>query len=741
MMNKLIINTKPEYEVMIGENLLEKISDFIISLGNYKKIAILTDENVAPLYLENVKNNIVNYGYTVFTFTFPCGEKSKSLQNLENIYDFYSDIELTRSDLIIALGGGVVGDVVGFSALSYLRGVDYIQIPTTLLAMIDSSVGGKTAVNISAGKNLVGAFYQPKLVICDIITLKTLSKDIIKDGIGEMVKYAVLENNGLSEKLLNLNDMNFSDIVSDCIKIKNKYVSSDTFDMGCRQKLNLGHTLGHVIEKKSNYSISHGKAVFMGLFEIATAFNSEEILTLLNALSEKFEMEKHSGFSLEELWHGAVCDKKRSGDYINIVVPHSIGDCRLEKVNVNCEIIYTQPIYNKKYDMIVYPSKLCGKIIPPPSKSHSHRLLIAGGLSGKQLKIDNIEYSKDIIATIKALKAIGVKLICNANSVEIMGFERVKEAVIDCNESGTTLRFFISICSLLGIKTTFIGKGRLAERGYGDIAECLDGINFDVKVGLPLTISGKCAAINFKVKADSSSQYISGLMLAAFAERRDINIEVLTSIESEDYINMTMQVLNDFAVCATKIDTKYHINMDKEGKFKSQYKVEADYSNGAFWSVGGAEVLYPIDNTVQGDKAMLEILKGNNNIIDVKNIPDLAPIIAVWLTQRGGAIVNAGRLKIKESNRLQAMFDNLFKLGVDCDISDDSLKINKSKFIGGVTLSGYSDHRIIMAMAIAGLFCEKEIVITDANAIDKSYPKFWEDYCKLGGKCHVINIR
>lgn len=753
-MKKINITVAPEYSVIIESGAIGKINEYIGSIGNYNRIAILTDKNVAELYL----NKLIKYiskQYIVSTFVFEVGETSKSIENLSRIYDFLAENEITRTDLIIALGGGVVGDVVGYAASSYLRGVDFINIPTTLLAMVDSSVGGKTGINIKYGKNQVGAFYQPKIVLCDTDTLSTLSDDIIKDGIGEITKYAVLENKGIFEILTEgkLSD-NYIDLIAKCVEIKNEYVTADVYDKGKRQLLNLGHTLGHVIEKDSNYTVSHGKAVFMGLYMLTELFAYNEkikdILNKLECVAGKYDMQYVYNKSAKDLWKMAVNDKKRSGDTILIARPYAISDCRLEKVNINMPLNFTEETKKSKFDIVISPVNLKGTITAPPSKSMAHRLLIACAFSGGKKVIDNISFSDDILATMGALKALGVKVDRKDNSVSVERGVIPERAIIDCGESGTTLRFMIPICAMLGVNATFVGKGRLGERTYSEIADMLknSGVRFDRTQGLPLEIKGTVDCDNFNIVGNVSSQFISGLMLAAYVATKNISVNITTNIESESYIDMTIDILMKFGVDIIKTDGKYYLNHSSRNiKTDDKYIVESDYSNGAFFSVAGVNVLYNNPYSCQGDKAIIDIINESKTKdildIDIGNIPDLAPIIGVLFTKLNnyGIMRNCSRLRIKESDRLSAIFNNMTKIGIKCEMGEDWIKIYGGNIKGGVTVNGYNDHRIVMSMAIASTISESPIIITDANAVAKSYPDFWEDYVKCGGNINVINIR
>lgn len=423
------INTTPNYNVYIEDNLLLKAGELVFSAGkSYNKVAVITDSVVQKLYLSQVLESFASFDCNVSSYVFPAGESSKNLVELGKIYDFLAECEITRTDLVLALGGGVCGDMVGFAASSYLRGVDFVNIPTTLLSMVDSAIGGKTAVNIAAGKNQVGAFYQPKMVICDTKTLQTLNDELIADGVGEIAKYAVLEDKNLFDLLENGSFFeNIEEIIETCVKIKDEYVSGDVFDKGKRQLLNLGHTLGHVVEKDSKFAIAHGKAVLIGLNYIAKKFAGtpqiDEILQHLSIVAKKFDMPLEYKLSPDQLWKLAVNDKKRHGNCITIARPYAIGDCRLEDVKITNPINYTELVKNGKYDIEIFPKRLVGEIVPPPSKSHLHRLLICAAFCDKPITIENICLSDDILATIDALVQLGADIIIKENKIYVNGID------------------------------------------------------------------------------------------------------------------------------------------------------------------------------------------------------------------------------------------------------------------------------------------------------------------------------
>ncbi len=335
-MNK--INVLNSYNVTVGNNTLEDTDSILKALNIKGKIAIVSDSNVAPLYLKRLESIIKDY--SPVHYIFPAGESSKNIATLSNILEFFAESGLTRQDTVIALGGGVTGDMSGFAAGVYMRGIKYVQIPTTLLACVDSSVGGKTAIDLEAGKNLAGLFIQPQAVICDTSLLSTLTPKIYSDGMAEVIKTAILGDKELFEFLENpFGDAN-EYIVSHCVAYKSKIVTEDEFEMGVRKLLNLGHTPAHSIEKLSGYTISHGSAVAIGLSIMARSSYEEGLIDcslkdrIIN-LIKKYSLPTTTQYSAKELADTAFYDKKRQGDKISLIKIRGIGDCFIEQHRLN----------------------------------------------------------------------------------------------------------------------------------------------------------------------------------------------------------------------------------------------------------------------------------------------------------------------------------------------------------------------------------------------------------------------
>ena len=319
-----------KYTVSIGEGL--DYGNLAQAVKRPCKAVIVSDDNVFALYGNAAAGSFQKSGYQTSAFVLKNGEASKTLDTIAELLDFLAREDITKRDMLIALGGGVVGDVAGFAAAIYLRGVDYIQLPTTILAAVDSSVGGKTGVDTKAGKNLVGAFHQPAAVLCDTNTFATLPKPVFSDGMAEVVKYGMICDKAF---LLTLSELPLSKICRRCVEIKADLVEKDEFDTGPRRLLNFGHTVGHAVEAASGYQISHGSAVAIGMTVITRASEKSGLTKsaclgdLKKALSQ-YGLPDRCDFSAKELARAAWRDKKRGGEYISLVIPREIGQAEIQ---------------------------------------------------------------------------------------------------------------------------------------------------------------------------------------------------------------------------------------------------------------------------------------------------------------------------------------------------------------------------------------------------------------------------
>lgn len=344
-MHILSINLpQKQYSIMIKKNLLTEIGQHLHSAYSGKKIAVVTDATVDALYGDLLIDSLSSQGFPVTKIVVPVGEKSKSMVVLEYLYREFLDFKISRSDLIIAFGGGVVGDLVGFAAATFLRGVPYIQVPTTLLAQVDSSIGGKVAVNLPNGKNLVGTFYHPEAVYIDPALLTTLPLRVLRDGIAEVIKYSAISE---TELFTNLNRYqgeqellaHIESVIATCCQIKQKFVEEDEKDTGVRMTLNFGHTIGHAIENYFNYeTYTHGEGVAIGMAHITAA--SEALgITRPGTAAALIELIKKYGlpitaadYNSQALLESITLDKKNTNKGLHIIVLESIGKTLIQKI-------------------------------------------------------------------------------------------------------------------------------------------------------------------------------------------------------------------------------------------------------------------------------------------------------------------------------------------------------------------------------------------------------------------------
>ena len=338
-MKKLTVHVGDTYEIFIEKGLLKDCGKYVSVVSKAKKIAIVTETNVAPLYLDTVKGCIENEGFEVVSYIFPAGEGSKTTETVVGIVEFLAENGLTREDMVVALGGGVCGDMAGFAAAIYLRGIKFVQIPTTLLSQVDSSVGGKTGVDLPQGKNLCGAFHQPALVLIDPDVLETLSPHFFSDGMGEVIKYGCIKSKVLFERIETENVKDFiEDLIYDCVNIKRGVVERDEKEAGERALLNFGHTAGHAIEKLHNFTdISHGEAIGVGMVMISEAgerigLTERGTTDRIRKVLEKYNMKTEVENSVTDIIGAMYHDKKRTGSGIKFIMLHSLGDSFINPV-------------------------------------------------------------------------------------------------------------------------------------------------------------------------------------------------------------------------------------------------------------------------------------------------------------------------------------------------------------------------------------------------------------------------
>ncbi|MVX65126.1 3-phosphoshikimate 1-carboxyvinyltransferase [Clostridium chromiireducens] len=428
----------------------------------------------------------------------------------------------------------------------------------------------------------------------------------------------------------------------------------------------------------------------------------------------------------------------------------------------------------------IYPRKLSGEVKIPPSKSMAHRAVICAALGDGISKVTNIDYSDDIIATIEAMSSLGAKITKKEDYLEVYGInsqENIEansvkdERTIDCNESGSTLRFLVPIAALFEGVNRFVGRGNLGKRPLDTYYKIFDeqGIKYSHKEGiLDLKTEGKLKSGEFKMEGNISSQFITGLLFTLPLLEGDSKIIITTEMESKGYIDLTLSAIKEFGV--EIINNNYEEFIIKGNQiYKSiDYRVEGDYSQAAFFFCADAlsndVVLNDLKlDSLQGDKEVIDILErmglklnSKNNgligsvsnclkatIIDGSQCPDIIPVVSLVAALSEGTteIINAGRLRIKECDRLAAVTSELNKLGAKITEKEDGLIIEGVKELkGNVEVWSHKDHRIAMTIAIASTMCSEPIVLKDYECVSKSYPEFWNDFKDLGGVFDEWNV-
>lgn len=796
MMKTLRVNLSEgrSYDIHIERGLLEKAGQMIRSVYTGTRIAIITDSNVEKLYAGILEDSLHAAGFVTKRVVFPAGEKSKNLAGLELLYDglLSSDsFTLTRTDLVIALGGGVTGDMGGFAAGSVLRGVPYIQIPTTLLSQVDSSVGGKVAIDLKQGKNLAGLFYQPKMVLIDSDTLDTLPDRVFFDGMGEVIKYGMIREPALWRLLEQVRGRKalapyMDEIIYTCCNCKRKIVEQDEHDTGERMLLNFGHTIGHAYEKLGNYEkFMHGEAVCCGMYSILR-IGEQHGLTPPGLAARMRKMLEGQGMLWdagpvpeEALVQALAFDKKGSGGTIRPVFCREVGEsyytpvardefvrwvlARDEVPEMASDTADTLPV--PKQNCAVFPSVLVGELTVPSSKSMSHRMVIAAALAENGTSvIDNLSGSEDISATLQAVSALGAKYSQpQPGTVQITGITGTSDGqlLIDCGESGSTLRFMIPVALALtgGKPVSFTGHGRLMQRPLEPYYELFDrmGITHHLENGV-LTVEGELVPGEYPLSGSVSSQFITGLLFALpLLQPRDgcaqSVIAITDHLESAAYVDMTLQALKTFGIDVDMTEDHLRFIIPAGQKYQPcNVSVEGDYSQAAFYlaynticllqgKAGYIDLKGLQPHSLQGDRAAANILQRYSQPgeleIDVSGIPDLVPALAAAAAFRAGSktvFSHAARLRIKESDRIRTTCRMVEAMGAGTEEWEDGFAVNGVETLqGGGIVDCCNDHRIAMSAAVAAACCDNSVTLLGTECVAKSYPHFWEDFTALGG--------
>lgn len=395
-------------------------------------------------------------------------------------------------------------------------------------------------------------------------------------------------------------------------------------------------------------------------------------------------------------------------------------------------------------DIRISPSKLAGDVMAVSSKSYAHRQITAAMLCKNKTEIQINGLSDDIICTLSCVKALGGDYIIDGNKVVIKPLvQRPEKALLNCGESGTTARIMLPVCAAVAESAVLTGEGRLPQRPFEDMTRVLREHGCAVSSDrLPIEVSSIIKGGDFSIPGDVSSQYITGLMLALPLLEEDSTITLTSPLKSSAYVDITIDVLKDFGINITKTDVGFKVP-SAEYCTPGTTVAEGDWSNAAFWIVAKAlgceiNVCNLNENSVQGDRKITEIL--DDVLIDVDPIPDLFPVLSVLAAGRKGKtrLYNASRLRLKESDRIEAVSSMLRALGCEVESGADFLEIYGTGRLAGGVVESYNDHRIVMSAAVASVISDGDVIIKGAEAVNKSYPSFFREFERLGGIVNVL---
>ena len=696
-------------------------------------------------------------------------EEYKTSETVDNIIKMLKKGEADRSTLLIAIGGGIIGDIVGYAAAIYMRGIPFIQVPTTLLSQVDSSIGGKVAVNYDSIKNMLGTFYSPKHVIIDIDFLETLTERLFKAGLVELLKHGFIYDKTIidtvmladSIEVLRQNHQLLLTLIGQSLEVKRMAVESDFHDRGLRHILNFGHTFAHALETSPAAHHYHGECVAIGILVMAQMSGNAPVFAAVKEVFTRFAC-------IRDLapvdFSKILFDKKRNQNQIKEVFLKEIGQVEIKAVDVaelvtNFETAYqtlqampTLPIVKPTYAFA--PVSLKGTVTIPPSKSYAHRYLIGAALaalSGQETVLRNMyELADDVLVTAEAIKRLGVT-VTHDKTAGLLTITPAPQGrnddltTVNLREAGTSLRLLLPVLTQQLGQVRLVGENKLPTRPmdvYFDTLTDFEFVKESSPANLPLVCKGKLAAGTYKLAGNVSSQFISGLMLVLPLLDGPSEIVLTTALESIPYVEMTRAVLEAFGIQMEVVDNYQKIVIPGNQQYQSVgvYDVEQDHSSRNFFEVAATftehdiKILPEAKATLQGDAIVQSILEQDAREIDLQDVPDTAPIMAVYFARNGGVLKNTQRLQFKESNRLQAILDFLTGMGINhCyDAIANTLTIVAGEIHGG-TFNTYKDHRIAMALIIASTISTSPIVISEIKSITKSFSNFIEQYEKLGG--------
>ena len=751
------------YQVKIGINFFEW--ELLKEFGS--DWFILTDEKIYSHY----KETLDNAKYPVYAF--PEGEIHKNRATKEKIEDYLLSSGINRKTGIVAFGGGVVGDVAGFVAATILRGVKYVQVPTSLLSMVDSSVGAKTGVDSQHGKNLLGSIYRPVGVFIDLEFLKT---SVLSAGMSEVIKMSMLMDKELYNLLLSNTFESISQelmlfIIKRSVELKKQVVEADEKEQNLRMILNFGHTMAHAVESELRGLVNHGICVGIGMvleLKIAkflglTEIDLNEVVCLLRQYHIDTELPRiHPELLLKRLKY----DKKNIFEKTPIFVPQSVGQVPKGPIQVEKSVI-----------SFVLSTDCCVTGVPnfeqgvsiPGSKSITNRVLILASLCKNPTVLKNALQSQDTCFMVQALKDLG---LCSVKNwvVTPKSFESGSKSIFVGN-AGTVARFLTPLCALLPFTTVIKGSPRMNERPIGDLVEALN--KYDTRVtylskegSTPLKVEGKPYDYStFVVKSKTSSQFISGLLMASPLTKKDVRIVLEDLDEDEEpvsnsYIEMTLKVMKVFGLEVQRLSNRELLVPAGEYVSPGEVNIEPDACSASY--IAALSVLHkqPLrisglgSESIQGEASFFKVLEsigcrisinpkevvlsGESQLVgkevNMSECTDsfMTAAVLMAVSDQTFTISGISNQRVKECNRIQAMKVELGKLGVEVQELPSGLRVFGGSIQEGVSIDTYDDHRIAMSFGVLSSY--KPLVIKNKNTVDKTFPEFWKTL-KDAGLC------
>eukprot|EP00123_Amoebidium_parasiticum_P017496 comp23872_c0_seq2/m.41864 comp23872_c0_seq2/g.41864 ORF comp23872_c0_seq2/g.41864 comp23872_c0_seq2/m.41864 type:complete len:823 (-) comp23872_c0_seq2:45-2513(-) len=781
------ISVLGEDSIVVGQNLLEFIPKDVLASVPAAKYAIVTDENLAPIYLPTLLAGFEKLGVTLLSKVLPPGEQTKCRKVKEEIEDWLLENHCNRDSCLLAMGGGVIGDLTGFVAATYMRGIPFVQIPTSLLAMVDSSVGGKTGIDTPHGKNLIGAFHQPKRIYMSMTFLQSLPKRQLFNGMAECIKTAAiwdefefeyLENN--SDRIISGDTEALMRIVIGSAGVKAQVVTADEKEGGLRGLLNFGHTIGHAVEALCQPEMLHGEAVAIGMAReaelaramgVLTQANVGRLVRCLQLYGLDPTLPRH--LSVPDMMEKMAVDKKNKGGKKAVVILKEVGAV-LEKKAVGVEDGLIERVLCEHVVVVSTEKGVEGTVRVPGSKSISNRALLLAGLASGTCKISGLLHSDDTKVMLDALKAFGVTyeteeggetLVINGSG----GALTAPNKEVYLGNAGTASRFLTSACTLLPPATTCVitGNARMKQRPIGPLVDALrsNGAHIEYKETdgcLPLAIEGGgFKGGSMALAANISSQYVSSILISAPYAQAPVNLDLTGGeVVSQPYIDMTLQLLSQFGVNAVRRPETNTYDIPKQTLANpNEFLVEGDASSAtyplAIAAITGGTVT--VDNvgsrSLQGDAAFCRLLESMGCTvsqsettttvtgpprdqrlkpikIDMMTMTDAFMTAAVLAAVADGTsqLTGIANQRVKECDRLAVMVEELGKLGVKARELPDGIEIEgkaPNEIKGNVVIKCHDDHRIAMSFAVLG--CRvSNILISEKHCVEKTYPEFWD---------------